>query len=69
MYIKGRENGNCNLCEYGHFDSEKKGFMCMLKGEVTNEDDSCKKFRYDPLKRTPDTVKLRSDFSEEDFSL
>ena len=69
MYIKGRENGNCNLCEYGYFDSEKKEFMCMLKGEVTNEDDSCKKFRYDIHKYKPKKRLVFGKYSEEDFTI
>lgn len=58
----------CIYCETGIMTTDGKEILCRRMG-VMQPDSCCKKFRYDPLKRKPETVKLRSDFSQEDFSL
>ena len=58
----------CIYCETGIVTDDGKMILCKRKG-VMHPDSFCRKFRYDPLKRVPDTVKLQSGFSEEDFSL
>lgn len=58
----------CIYCETGVIAPDRKSVLCTRKG-VMMPDSFCRKFRYDPLKRTPDTVTLKSDFSAEDFSL
>lgn len=58
----------CIYCETGILTQDKKSVLCKKQG-VMQPDSFCKKFRYDPLKRTPETVKLQSDFTAEDFSL
>ena len=69
MYIKGRENGCCNQCEYGFFDEEKKQFLCMDKNEETCEDNTCKKFRFDIHKYKPKKRLVFGKYSQEDFTL
>ena len=58
----------CVYCETGVATEDGKMILCKKKG-VMLPDSFCRKFRYDPLKRVPETVKLQSGFSEEDFSL
>lgn len=58
----------CIYCETGILAQDGTSVLCTKKG-VMQPDSFCKKFRYDPLKRTPETVKLQSDFTSEDFSL
>ena len=48
--------------------NDGKEVLCRRMG-VMQPDSFCKKFRYDPLKRKPQTVKIQSNFKEEDFSL
>ncbi len=60
---------NCAYCTLSvKFDEEK--FICSKKGIVT-ENDSCRKFKYDPLKRVPAKVKPKdfSEYDDVDFSL
>ncbi|MCM1363814.1 MAG: hypothetical protein NC122_06095 [Faecalibacterium sp.] len=58
----------CALCKNGHVPKDNSVILCKYKG-ITNPDDSCKKFKYDPLKRVPTKIKISTDFSEEDFKL
>lgn len=58
----------CIYCETGIVTDDGKTVLCTKKG-VMMPDSFCKKFRYDPLKRTPETLKLQNDFTEEDFSI
>lgn len=69
MYIKGSKDGNCRLCQYGHHDTENNIFMCMLKNEETEKDDTCKKFKYDIYKYKPKKKMLFDKFKKEDFEL
>ena len=59
----------CAYCERGR-DLGDGTVACVHKG-VVDEDFHCRKFRYDPLKRTPPRpAPLRSDqLRAEDFSL
>lgn len=58
----------CIYCETGIITNDGKEVLCRRMG-VMQPDSCCKKFRYDPLKRKPQTLKLQNDFSAEDFSL
>lgn len=66
--LSGDISPKCIYCETGVISADGSAVLCTKKG-VMQPDSYCKKFRYDPLKRTPDTLKLRSDFSADDFSL
>ena len=58
-------------CEYCRFSSEfgsENQLLCKYKG-VVECFDSCRKYKYDILKRKPQTVKLGNDYSDEDFVL
>ncbi len=58
----------CIYCETGIITNDGKEVLCRRMG-VMQPDSCCKKFRYDPLRRKPQTLKVQSDFSAEDFSL
>lgn len=60
---------SCLYCVYGRALSETEA-ACEKKGIVTLRRD-CRRFRYDPLKRTPPrpAVLDTSRLTEEDFSL
>lgn len=58
----------CEYCATGIIAAGSKEVLCRRKG-VMQPDSFCKKFRYDPLKRTPDVIKITSDYSEDDFKL
>jgi hypothetical protein len=60
---------HCAYCEHAVYLRDDK-VMCLKKG-VMPAVGSCRKFRYDPLKRVPPKPQPMPDskFSEEDFSL
>lgn len=58
----------CLYCSYGRSVNDSKEILCKKTG-VMQPDSCCKKFKYDPLKRVPERIKLKSDFNPEDFKL
>ena len=59
----------CAYCKRGALLDEGR-VMCLRKG-IVSAGDSCRKFRYDPLKRVPPKP-VKADFSrlkDEDFTL
>ena len=58
----------CIYCETGINTKDGKEVLCRRMG-VMQSDSFCKKFKYDPLKRQPEVLKMLSGFKEEDFSL
>lgn len=58
----------CRYCLSGMTAADGESVLCPKKG-VCDPDGSCKKYRYDPLKREPRLPAPQMDFSEEDFSL
>lgn len=59
----------CGYCKHGCKLNEEK-IACLKKGVMAPEG-QCRKFRYDPLKRTPTRPALPnfSQLKEKDFSL
>ena len=59
----------CVYCEYAGKINEEE-MLCSKKGFVSTQD-SCPRFRYDPLKRTPPRFSSKdfTKFDEADFSL
>ncbi len=58
-------------CKYCRFGAEVLGgekILCPKKG-VLDPDFSCKKYKYDPLKRDPYKLPKPVGFSEDDFTL
>ena len=59
----------CSYCVFGTATDQGDVILCPKKG-VLAPDDSCKKFAYDPLKRTPLRPKAAPEgFAKEDFYL
>lgn len=58
----------CVNCAYGTLTDDKSNVLCEKKG-VKEPDDFCRKYKYDPLKRVPQKITLRSDYTAEDFML
>lgn len=42
--------------------------LCIKHG-VTELRDSCRHYKYDPLKRVPERIKIADNYKPEDFSL
>ena len=58
----------CGNCVFGKRVDDDTEILCKRRG-VMRETDSCRRFRYDPLKRRPVKHRLTGEFSAEDFSL
>ena len=58
----------CQYCIYGTCSEYSNEVLCVKKG-ITNINDSCHKYKYDPLKREPLSQRLNSNYSDEDFLL
>ena len=58
----------CENCFYGRMSDEKDCVLCVKKG-VMDKSFSCKKYKYDPLKRQPKRRKPLEKYTEEDFKL
>ena len=59
----------CEYCTECVLTADKKTALCKRKG-FTTPDGSCRKFEYDPLKRTPRAKQPPlPEFTDEDFSL
>lgn len=59
---------SCKYCVYGKCSSFSDEVLCSKYG-VTNAYDSCRKYKYDPLRRIPEKVKVADNYSLEDFEL
>lgn len=68
MLNKDSHSASCACCIHGNIPKDKSMILCKYKG-VTNADESCKKFKYDPLKRVPKKMQIATDFDAEDFKL
>ncbi|MDD5796819.1 MAG: hypothetical protein PUD24_07815 [Oscillospiraceae bacterium] len=55
-------------CDYCEFSAVSDGKMCCSKNK-TFENEKCRSFKYDPLKRVPKTTPALGQFSPEDFAL
>lgn len=58
----------CGLCEFAAESGDEGTLLCRKSGAAA-PDAPCKKFRYDPLKRTFRRPKPLQTFSAEDFEL
>lgn len=58
----------CANCAYGTMTNDMQSVLCMKKG-VKEPNESCRKYKYDPLKRVPQKITFFSDYSPEDFML
>ena len=58
----------CEYCAKGEKAADGKTILCERKG-VVSPYASCRKFQYDPLKRTPKVMPAIPEYTQADFSL
>lgn len=58
----------CAYCAFGESTQDEKTVLCQKKG-ISEPDGACKKFKYDPLKRSPRKKPQLPEYCAEDFSL
>lgn len=58
----------CEYCANAQISSALNLIFCKFKGPVSDQD-SCIKFKYDPLKRTPKTEAKLPKYTADDFKL
>ena len=68
LFSEKNYSKQCVNCIYGNLTDDKMNVLCEKKG-VMEPDDCCRKYKYDPLKRVPQKITLRSDYNAEDFML
>lgn len=69
MYLFNKKiEPSCSYCRYGKYSIDNNKILCNKKGilEIYN---SCNKFRYDPLKRSPKRQIILPKFEKSDFQL
>lgn len=66
--IFGDVEPKCAYCEYGQRTPDGSRILCVKKG-IFDLNYSCKKFRFDPLKKVPGPAPELPEFSPEDFEL
>ena len=58
----------CEYCVHGKALEGTNEIICQKRG-ITFKDDACRKYKYNPLKRNPEAVKISDNYSPEDFSI
>ena len=59
---------SCKYCVFGKDSLISKEVLCKKRG-VTDPNDYCRHYKYDPLRRVPEKVKIADGYKPEDFSL
>ena len=59
---------SCAWCKHGIKSDFSNVIFCKKRG-VMGTDDVCRKYSYDPLKRTPKPACVSGNYKPEDFSL
>ena len=59
---------HCEYCVYGTNLNYDNQIICKKRG-VTDKQDNCRSYKYDPLKRTPTQIKIKKSYTEDDFKL
>ncbi len=59
---------SCSYCVHGKRSPMNNEILCKKHG-VTELRDSCRHYKYDPLKRVPERIKIADNYKPEDFSL
>ena len=65
---KKRFDARCEYCRHARIPEDRSIILCAKKG-VVDFSDSCRHYKYDPLKREPNRVKLADNYTAEDFKL
>lgn len=58
----------CENCFNGRLSADGSSVLCVKNG-IMRLDSTCKKYKYDPLKRRPKRPKVIGGFRDEDFAL
>ena len=58
----------CKYCEHGRLSPDSESVLCLNKG-IVDPESKCRKFTYDPLKRTPEVPLRVAAADTEDFKL
>ncbi len=58
----------CEYCVYGKRLDGLTEVICKKRG-ITDFDDYCRAYKYDPLKRIPESTKAPEGYSAEDFEI
>lgn len=58
----------CAYCAHGRPAPDGESVLCVKKG-VMRKDSACRKYRYDPLKRTPKKKPRLPQYNAEEFEL
>jgi len=66
--IYGDVEPRCAYCEHAQIASNSVQVLCIKRG-IFDLNHSCKKFKYDPLKKIPTPAPEMQEYSEYDFSL
>ena len=69
MLFRKKHPRDCRYCTYGTMIDENT-ILCVKHG-VRSAEKPCRKFLYDPCKRTPPRIKLPNfdKYQEDDFTL
>ena len=69
MLFRKKTPRSCTTCQFAA-DLSEDTLLCSKRG-VVKDTSSCRKYRYDPCKRIPPSVKAPdfSKYSEDDFKL
>lgn len=59
---------SCSYCFHGKLSPDGESVLCLKLG-IVDKNFSCKKFKYDPLKRQPKRPRELEHFEAQDFSL
>ncbi len=68
MLSKKKYSPKCANCFYGRTPKDNSDVICEKKGFVS-PDDSCRHYKYDPLKRVPQKIVINTGFTPEDFEI
>lgn len=58
----------CKHCLHSTDLAFTDDMICKYKG-ITESDNSCRKYKYDPLKREPSSARIEKNYKKSDFEL
>ncbi len=59
---------SCEWCKFSKKSAFNKDLFCAKRG-VTEKFNVCRKYKYDPLKRTPEKTSFVGNFTKSDFKI
>ncbi len=67
-FFKKRIEPSCSYCRFGQICKGTTAVVCSKVG-ISEAAESCRKFKYDPVKRVPRPPQILEKFTEDDFKL